>query len=157
MISIVPDFLGYLCIAWGLRDIKHTSARFVKCETISVGMALASGILFVTDILGFGSIINFTLLGVDLLELIGFLVVLFLIFRGVQDIETAAQRDLRVNVLKAIWIGLAVVSPIAWATSLINRTIAAFFVLPTVILDFAYILAFYRCKVAYEEYIADQD
>ena len=157
IIGIMPDFLGYLCIAWGLREMKHASGYFAKGETAVFGVSVVSFIIYVMDLMGFGNVISFTLLGVDILELAGFLAVLFLIMRGIQDVETEAKRDLRTAALKMIWVALAVVSPIAYITSLFNNLIGNIFSVPTIILDICYILAFYRCKVAYEEYMAEQD
>lgn len=156
LIGLVPDFLGYLCVAWGMREMKHSSVYFAKGEFISMGVAVASGILYLMDLMGFSNVINFTLLAVDMLELIGMLVLLFWIFRGVRDIEIEAQRDLRTDALKIIWIALTVVSAVAYITSLIHA-IGGIVSVAAAILAFCYILAFYRCKVAYEEYMADQD
>lgn len=156
VIGLVPDFLGYLCVAWGMREMKTWSRNFIKGETGAIGVTLASAILYLAAIMGDKNAISFTLLGLNMVELGGMLLVLFWLTRGMQQIEEDAQRDLHTRLMMIFWICLTVVSVVAFGLSLFTR-IGRVISMATPILAFCYIAAFFRCKVAFEEYLAEEN
>lgn len=107
-IDILPDFVGYILIIYGLRTLIDKSIHFKKAHSFSIGMAIYMGIMFLSDVAGITYQLGFLAYLLSLITLIISLFITYKIVMGVREIETFRGFDLRGVSLKTCWNVMAV-------------------------------------------------
>ena len=155
VIDLAPDFIGYLLLAYGAKEVNHWSKHFRKIEKTGILFAVYAFVTWGRDALnlmgGGVSVLSFI---VDLLEVAVRMTVLMWIFRGFHAVELQTDFELRSSVMKYIWVALVVLS-------VINTFIGFFPVLreicgfATMALAICYMIAFFRSKCYYDDAMAE--
>lgn len=118
-IGLVPDFVGYVLLVSGLREIRHHSSAFKECEDGSKIMVVISGIIYILDLFGMMSQISIISTVFGLLRQLGLLYVLYKLVAGIADIQRKVSVFLGAEALKSTWIALAAVRAITIITSML--------------------------------------
>ncbi len=114
VIGLIPDFVGYILMLKGLREIESESGLFARAKPWATGMAVYTGILYAMDLLGISARLRFAAWLLGLLSTAVSLVISYWIVTGVRDMETARRWDLQGDKLKILWVALAVVNVICY-------------------------------------------
>lgn len=155
MIDLAPDFVGYLLLAHGAKEVNHWSKHFRKIEKTGILFAIYAFVTWGRDalnLMGGGiSVLSFV---VDLLEVGVRMAVLLWIFQGFHAVELQTDFELRSVVMKYIWIALTVLSVINTFIGLfpVIREISGF---ATMALAVCYMIAFFRSKCYYDDAMAE--
>lgn len=104
-LDILPDFIGYLCIAAGASEMAYESAYFNKMKLPGVVMGIYTALLFFIELAGGSGIPIFPLQIIS--ELI-FLYISYCLCQAVLDIESAKKITIGGSELMSRWKVLAV-------------------------------------------------
>ena len=150
VIDLAPDFVGYLLLAFGAKEVNHWSVNFRKIEKTGILFAICTLVTWAQKALNLGNDLSVVGLLVDLLQVCIQLVVLRWIYRGFHAVELQTDYELRSVVMNYVWIGLAVISVINTFVGFfpVIREIAGF---TTMALAVCYMIAFFRCKCYYDD------
>lgn len=155
VIDLAPDFIGYLLLASGAKEVNHWSKHFRKIEKIGILFAVYALVTWGRDALnlmaGGFSTLSFI---VDLLEMGVRMAVLLWVVQGIHAVELQTDFELRASVMKYIWIALAVLSVINTFVGFfpVVREISGF---ATMALAVCYMIAFFRSKCYYDDAMAE--
>lgn len=127
VIELLPDFIGYGLVLFGIRREKEYAGVFHKAMLIALCGAVASAILFGLKTLGFGGTAIMTVLLMEIFELILMVVLLFMITRAFRDLEQDLQRDMKGKPLFYLWLchTLTVVLSYAFQTEVAIYSLAS--------------------------------
>lgn len=150
-IGLLPDFVGYILILKGLKEMQGASRYFEKAEPWAMVLAVYTGVLYGMDL--FALSVRMRLLGwcLGLLALMASLIVSYWIVCGVQEMEMIRFWDLQGQKLKSMWTYMAILDGICYVCGWIPvvgtmGAIAAF------IMGICFLVAFYKSKTLYFEY-----
>ncbi len=147
-IDILPDFVGYIVMIYGLIEMTSKSPRFMETKPYAIGMAVYTGILFFIDIF-FSS----TSLGV-LTYIFAFastciyIFISYKIVMGVIDMEEKYNVNLNGNSLKSRWTAFAVFNILSFVSLLIPPFLTIFLIVG-IIIFICFLFAFYNSKKLY--------
>lgn len=145
--SLFPDFIGYILLASGSRELYFESAHFDKAGGISIIAAFITGILFVMGLLGFSS----PLLSIG--ELICFVMVCSHAVSGILDTETKYGRNLGGQRLYNLWVTSIVLSVVTVLLAFIP--LLNLFALPLLVASFVvhviFLIHMRKCSNVYDE------
>lgn len=146
-IGLIPDFLGYIYMVKGLKELARESMNFRKVEPYASGMIIYTGILYVLDLVGFSA------LGIisQLLAVISALISLYISYLcvlGVKDMEVMNKQNLNGENLLANWKVMAVCSVLSLILTFIP-IINLIFVLITFAVTIGFLVHFNRSKEQY--------
>lgn len=102
-IDILPDFVGYIFMIYGLRTLIDKSSHFKKAHSFSIGMAIYMGIMFLSDVAGITYQLGYLAFLLSLITLVISLLITYRIVMGVIEMESYRNLDLRGASLKACW------------------------------------------------------
>lgn len=147
-IGLLPDFIGYICMVNGLRELESESSNFQKVRPFATGMSIFTGILYAIDLFGISANLGWlsTILAIASMAIL--LYILYTIILGVQDIECTRTADLNSTKLKSTWKPMAVLQIV---TLLIPRPpVAVIFIIVWFILAIVFLVALNTTKNLYE-------
>lgn len=103
-IGLIPDFLGYILILKGVREIVSESEYFTKIELHIKLMVLYTLFLYIMDLLGNSSHINdiFNIVLGIIFAIIA-LYIVYNIIMGIIDIEKINNYNLKSDILYSLW------------------------------------------------------
>lgn len=151
VIGFLPDFVGYILLLMGLREIGQLNDRFVSVRPWVVGAAVFSAVLYVLEMVS--ASVQMQLIGF-LLGMIGVVLSLYISFQIVTGItELEAERDwyLRGQPLKTVWKYLAVLHGVAYLLNWIPVLNVMCFI-AVVIVTICFLLFFYKTAALYRGY-----
>jgi Archaeal/vacuolar-type H+-ATPase subunit I len=167
-IGLIPSFIGYAYMYFGVLELSEYSHKFVKIAPVIKVMAIYTGFMYLIDLLGFsasfeipfgfgsfldvGVPLEFILFSV-LLGLISTFVSLFIsyeIIQGIKDIESVKMKDLNSGQLLSTWKILAVFSLLTFVLLIIPE-LAIICIIVIVIVDIYYLFVFNKSKNLYYE------
>ena len=167
-IGLIPSFIGYAYMYFGVLELSEYSHKFVKIAPVIKVMAIYTGFMYLIDLLGFsasfeipfgfgsfldvGVPLEFILLSV-LLGLISTFASLFIsyeIIQGIKDIESVKMKDLNSGQLLSTWKILVVFSLLTYVLLIIPE-LAIICIIVIVIVDIYYLFVFNKSKNLYYE------
>ena len=114
VLGLIPDFVGYLLIAKGLREIAYENRRFAKLRAWAIVLTLFTVMLYVIDLVGAAMSMPYLYIALSVAVLIGDLYVSFQIVKGLVELEEERGWDLRAKRLKTLWLCLAVMESLIY-------------------------------------------
>ena len=103
-IGLIPDFLGYILILKGIREISEEGIHFSKAELYIKGMIAYTLCAYITDLLGITDQINqvtWIVQGIIFANIA--LYITYLIIMGIADIESQYKCNLKSETLYLLW------------------------------------------------------
>lgn len=111
-IGLLPDFIGYFLLLKVMEALAGENQFFDRGRHVAFGLLIVSVILYAADLLNPDSMIRVWLWLLQLAALIGLLVLLWMMIRGLGRMANDYRLDLRVERLQAMWMALAVLEPV---------------------------------------------
>ncbi len=146
MIELLPDFIGYGLVLFGIRREKEHAAVFHKAMLISLCGAVASAILYGLKALGFGTTAVMTVLLMEIFELVLMVVLLFMITRAFRELEQDLQQNMKGKPLFYLWLCHTVAVVLSYAF----QTEAAIYSLASLLSDILAVAIIYLMYTNYQ-------
>ena len=157
-LNILPDFVGYILLLQGMKQLEEESHFFRSGQPFAVGMTVYEAILWVGALLGVsangwvGTIL-------DLIALVASFYVSWLLIQGVLEMEHRSGHDLLGAQLYSRWKLLLVLQVIGKLLGVMANlanlsmlfTVASVIVIVSLIAIILYLLCWKRTADAYEE------
>ncbi|MBR3705315.1 MAG: hypothetical protein IKM11_07510 [Oscillospiraceae bacterium] len=148
-ISILPAFVGYLLICFGMKEYNaqyEAVAAYTKARPWVIAAAVWSAIFWLPLLRpGYLSVIGTALL----------LAVTYFIVHGVEQMEPLHERDLGSARLRKAWYITLVCLVVSYLANILATTLAAglagIAMIVWLVAAIIYLVAFYRCKKALED------
>ena len=161
-LQLLPDFVGYLLLFQGAKELETENRYFKNIQPFTVGMAVYTAILWAGELLGLmgdRGMYHQTLTGI--LALISTAVALYIswvLVQGVLEMESRRAADLNGGTLYQWWKGLAVLRIAGWLlgrmASLTNAAamamLATALTVASIVLNVLYLIAWWRAAKAWE-------
>lgn len=161
-LQLLPDFVGYLLLSQGAKELETENRYFKNIQPFTVGMAVYTAILWAGELLGLmgdRGMYHQTLTGI--LALISTAVALYIswvLVQGVLEMESRRAADLNGGTLYQWWKGLAVLRIAGWLlgrmASLTNAAamamLATALTVASIVLNVLYLIAWWRAAKAWE-------
>ena len=156
-LNVLPDFVGYILLLQGMKQLEEESHFFRSGRPFAVGMTVYTAILWVGALLGVtaggrvGSIL-------DLIALAVSFYVSWLLVQGVLEMETEKAVDLNGRRVYQWWKGMLIIQlaiqVLRLMANLVNvsvlLSVAGVLVVVNIVLIILYLLAWNRTANAYE-------
>lgn len=144
VIDIIPDFIGYIIIYMGVKELADESQIFKRAQTVAFIMCIYSIAEVWCNLLGFRSVFYFT----TIIGMAGYLYLTYLIADGVMNLEGIYGTDLSGTRLKQAWKYLALFSVLTYLT-FISPVLATIFLVISFIVAIVYLVRFNDSKNRY--------
>ncbi len=144
-IHIPPDFIGWILVIVGLREIKKISVYFGKVIIPSIFLAVYTGILDLKNVLAIAtgdSLLDFIF---SVIVVIGSFYVLYYIIKGVLDIEQNRQISLKGEILDSRWMLMLIFYIVGIIFSIIPFVVIIAIVAMLVV-NIMFLVAFYKTQ-----------
>ena len=144
-VSILPSFVGYLLIYFGMKEYNTEQGEVPAFSTAKPWVIAATV---------WSALFWLPLLNPGYLNVIGTalqLAVTYLIMQGVEQIEPVREIDLNSARLRKAWYVTLVCLIAAWFLGLMEAGLAVVAIIAGLIAAIVYIVAFYQCKKALEQ------
>lgn len=115
-IGLIPDFLGYISILQGLKEMENKSVNFLKVIPVTKLALILSIVIYILDLAGLSLNPDNRILPVafGIVMTIISLYISYYIVQGVLDLQQRTGFDLNGNKLYAAWKLVAVFSVLAY-------------------------------------------
>lgn len=163
-LNLLPDFVGYILLLRGIRELEEESSLFAKARPFAVGMAVYEAILWVGALLGVasGGLVG-SLLGV--ISLAASLYISWVLVQGVREIEAHRAAELHGALLYSRWKLLAVLQAITWLLTLMANlanlsallVLAGVLAIVGIVVLLLFLLAWHKTAAAYEALSVEQE
>ncbi len=152
IISLLPDFVGFVLLLMGQREIAFENEHFGKNVKFCLWCATVALMVFIMDLLGFSATVSGGIQALLLQLLLQVLeaVCLFRIVRGVQAADREYDLDAKSKLFFIIWLALTAVSSLSLLLGWIEL-LGKILGLVQAGLAFAFVILFFNFKCAYEE------
>lgn len=150
-IGLIPTFVGYLLLFFGLAELSEESSRFEKIRPFCIVMAVYTGFLWVGDLFG----LSLTAPPVVWILLSAVAVVLsyyisYCIIWGIGDIEASNRYPLSAERLKKCWFALVILHMISFLCAFMQMIGIVFLgSIGAVVALICFLCFFYRTKNNY--------
>lgn len=154
VISLPPDFLGYLLIFVGLRQMTAESHSFKNAKPFAIILAVLSFLDFIYMI-PIGNSLIFVFIGIQVLL---FLLLEGKILQGICEMETKHHFLLRGKTLQKLWVGeviLYVCGGIFFVMML--RTVTMVISIALLVVRVAIFISLYQVKKDYGKWFVTQE
>lgn len=108
--ELLPDFIGLFLMMKGMTELAEEGKAFDRGRHLAFGLSIFSGILYVAELMDLESMARVGLWAAELAALVGHLVLVGLVVRGIRRMEKEHTRQLRGEHLKMLLMILAVLS-----------------------------------------------
>lgn len=103
-LGLIPDFIGYLLMLSGIKELISESEYFSKVRPVLMGMTILSLIFYVFDLLGMGVTTSAVLvILINIIAVVGSLYSSYMITCGVVDMEKNQHLELAADKLMYKW------------------------------------------------------
>jgi len=123
-INILPDFVGYLLIWKGCKELKKESSKIAALCPVALVLAGLTAVVFVMTIMkltaGLGIVGNV----IEIAMVLGSLLVIYMLGRGVREIETANGVELNGVAVLNSWKLLAIAEIGGYAMILLGKMLS---------------------------------
>ena len=152
-IGLMPDILGFILLAIGLKKLKTNSVYFSRAISVCIGMVLPSALYFGMGLMGQKGLVMALL---ALLCVIGTIVVGFLVIAGLRDMECNDDVDVHATTLRTFWLSYTAIRALAFLVSIVLlfgyfSLLGAIASYATDIIGLTFMVLFYRTKNKFEE------
>ena len=141
-INILPDFVGYLLIWKGCNDLGKESPKMAAVRPVALILAGLTAVLYVMVLFkltaGLGILGNV----IEIVMVLGSLLVVYMLGRGIREIEAVNQVELNSVAILNSWKLLAIAQVGAYAMILLGKVLSVFNLIGTV-----FVLAAFLFKV----------
>ena len=149
-ISLLPDFVGYILLLMGQRELAHENDYFYKNIKFCLWAGTVSLMVFIMDLI-YGSLtVNFQVLLLQMLLLVMEPICLFRIVRGVRQVGKDYDIDVKGKLLFIVWLVMTLLNVASFFISGIPQLGNALGLLLS-ICTFAFIALFFNFKIVYDE------
>ena len=96
-INLIPDFIGYIFIAIGTKELDEYSRRFLKVMPYSICMLIYTAVFYIVDLFEIFITLGIPVwvaLVLDIISKIASILIYRGIILGIKDIEVAQEQDL---------------------------------------------------------------
>ena len=148
--DLLPDFAGYLLIWWGMRSVPES--EILKNSQSPLAACIVAGAVLLLRLAGGGVpgiILSF---GVMICQL----TVTYTVVRGVEEVEKAANADLRAGELRKSWYFTVICSAAAYLCSLIESIAAVAPMVLAFMGVICYLVYVFKAWKAYEGWREEQ-
>jgi hypothetical protein len=148
-IGLIPDFIGYIIIIAGLREMSYENSFFAKSIPWSVGMVVYSAFCYIGNLFGIWTNEYITII----LSIIGTVILFYLlhlIIKGIIEIQNRCEISLYGDNLRQMWIyalAFQILSYITLFSSISALTLIC--ILGSFILSILLLIYIYKAKEAY--------
>lgn len=146
-VDILPNFVGYLLIAFGMSEVKESKA-LASTQPLASGAAFYAIATWIMDLLGASLGWISALLGMISLALQ--LLVTYRIVMGVKELEPIHECDLGSGALNKAWQIMALGSVLGYLLFLLAPVAAAAAIIVAFLAAVYYIYRFYQSKTNYD-------
>lgn len=146
VIELLPDFIGYGLVLFGIRREKEHAAVFHKAMLLSLCGAVAGAVLYGMKALGFASSAAMTILLLEVFELILMVILVFMITRAFRELGQDLQLDMKGKPLLCLWI----CHTVTLALSYIFQTEVAIYSLASLLSDILAVVILYLLYMNYQ-------
>lgn len=146
-IGLFPDFLGYIYIMKGVKELSNESSFFLKVNPFARNMTYFTFVLYIFNLIGLKIGYVMTILG--LISTLFGLYVAYLCIKGIRDMEVLNGWDLQGESLFKTWQVLAVFSIISSTIAFIAGIGAILIIIGNIILIIVYLVSFNHTKKLY--------
>lgn len=102
-LGLIPDFIGYLLMLSGTKELISESEYFSKVRPVLIGMTILSLIFYVFDLFGMGMTNSGLVLLINIIAVAGSLYSSYMITCGVVDMEKSQHLELAADKLMYKW------------------------------------------------------
>ena len=148
--GLLPDFLGYFLMMKGMEELASENRFFDRGRHMCFGLAIASVILYIFDLLDPGYRTQVVLWAVELAELVIRLVLLRMIVSGVLWLEHDNGLQLHGTTLRSIWKILIIIAPLCHMVSWIPL-VGGICAMASVVVAALFLAAFWSCRKEYKQ------
>jgi hypothetical protein len=152
-IELLPDFVGYILMYQGMKELSGDSEWFRKLPSFTIAMAIYSGIIFVLELFGMStesSIWLFIILGI--ISQIISLYIIYEIIMGIMDMERDNTWELYSEPLFSAWKVIVVCSILVIPLMLVLPVLSLIGAIIQLIASIYFLISFNRTKNAYYNY-----
>lgn len=147
-IGLTPDFIGYILLVQGLREMEPESARFAQARPFAVGTGIYSAITYALDLFGVTNQPGGLGIALGFLYTIVSLCLAWLVVKGVLEAEQRRNTDLNGHSLWISWLLMAVFQLISCAFLFIPVLVLAG-LLASFVISIVFLAALYTAKNRY--------
>ena len=137
IISLLPDFVGFILLILGHRELAHENDYFYKNIKFSLWCATVALMTFIMDLIGITARGDFQSILLQMLLMVLEPICLFRIVRGVRQVEKDYEVDLKGKLFFAVWLAMTILSVVGFFASLIDGNLGNAVGLLLSILSFA--------------------
>lgn len=120
VVGFLPDFIGYILIAYGLKELTAGADRFSRARPVALVMAVFTAVLYGIRLLGISVfILPAALILLDIASLLAALYVSYGIVSGIKELEANLEQDLGAQRLFRVWTIQAILSLAIFGLALI--------------------------------------
>jgi len=106
-IDIIPDFIGFILIAYGMRQYASQLEYYRKIRPFVWGAAAVSATVYIANIFGVIPLNTMPAVVITVILMVLYLITTYYIYRGIRELEQAQGRVLGAENLRRIWIIMA--------------------------------------------------
>lgn len=150
-IDLLPNFIGYIYMINGLRELESESSNFQKAQPFVIGMSIYTGIRYTMDLFGISTNLGWFS---EILAIVSMAItyyILYTIIVGVQDIERTRSVDFNSAKLKSTWIPMVFLRVVTYILLRISLpTIAVICMFAWFILSITFLVILNKAKNLYK-------
>lgn len=153
--DLAPDFVGYLLMLFGAKEVGHWSKNFRKLEKTAVFFAIYAGINWLRDAVNVtGGGFSFMGIVLGIMAVVIRMISLRWIIKGFFAVEAQTDFELKTSTMNNLWYALTVISVINTFVGIapVVREISG---IATVLLAVLFMAAFFRTKCYYDDAMAE--
>lgn len=147
-IGLLPAFVGYYLLARGLQTLPE-DPDFSKARTLSLVMAVYTLVLYILNLLGISSQLGLLRWIIDGVRLVVSFSILYLLNRGIGQLQAKTGKDLGAEQLRPLWLVLVVLESVALVVSWVP-VVSAFATMGCLAVRIALLVLYYNVKKGYE-------
>lgn len=154
-ISILPDFIGYIFLYLGIKELLSYSPHFVKAKVWALILAVYYTAVYSLNLFGVinsNGFLAYILFALNIVGLIGEIYMAYHIIQGVDDLESSCENtDFNYLSLYKYWklmIVFEVLSVLCVMIPIINFVL----LIVSIIISIIFLVQLYRSQKLYEQY-----
>ena len=149
VLGLLPDFVGYLFLLRGLKELEARSTRFVQIRPFVIGMVIYSAVIYVLDLLGISVQLDWLGLLIGIVGTVVSLYISYVIIQGVREMETGYGVDLNGQQLESLWKIMAIVQMLVYVGAFLPILLMLFAIVG-VVLSILFLIAWNHARKRYE-------
>ncbi|MGM9649480.1 MAG: hypothetical protein ACI3XY_05870 [Butyricicoccaceae bacterium] len=149
VLGLLPDFVGYLFLLRGLKELEGSSTRFVQIRPFVIGMVIYSAVIYVLDLLGISVQLDWLGLLIGIVGTVVSLYISYVVIQGVREMETGYGVDLNGQQLESLWKIMAIVQMLVYVGAFLPILLILFAIVG-VVLSILFLIAWNHARKQYE-------